>query len=138
MASSPRNVQPYFITPHNHKYLPSRLPRLIIRLIDQPNTPTPITKIDIITSSTQTQVAQLSKYGKLPGIHLRYRARQGTFYLPHLYESLKDTNTKFTGQLFLLLQDRRVPPWRPMLKKTRQTLLFANHPPPKHVPEPSL
>lgn len=46
--------------------------------------------------------------------------------------------TSFAGQLFLLLQNWRLPPWRPLLSKTRQAVLFTNHPPPEPLPKPGL
>ena len=43
-----------------------------------------------------------------------------------------------TGQLLLLLQNRRLPPRRSLFTQARQTLLLANHPPTQPVPKPSL
>ena len=57
-------------------------------------------------------------HGQLLSLHIRYRTRQ--------------------GQLLILLQDRRLPSRRPLLAKTRQTFLLANHTPTKSIPEPSI
>lgn len=40
------------------------------------------------------------------------------------------------GQLLVLLQDRRVPPRRPLFTQTCQALLLSNHPSPEPVSEP--
>ena len=46
--------------------------------------------------------------------------------------------TPSAGQLLLLLQNRRLPPWRSLFTKTCQALLLANHPSPEPIPEPRL
>lgn len=48
------------------------------------------------------------------------------------------SNNIFPGQLLLLLQNRCLPPRRPLFAQTRQTLLLANDPPPQPLPEPRL
>src|SRR3712207_8962788 len=53
-----------------------------------------------------------------PRLHLRNGARQ--------------------GQLLLLLQDRRLPPRRPLLAKARQTFILADDPPAQPVPKPGV
>jgi len=55
-------------------------------------------------------------HGQLPRLHLRNGARQ--------------------SQLLLLLQDRRVPPRRPLLAQTRQALVLADDPAAESLPEP--
>lgn len=48
------------------------------------------------------------------------------------------TDSSITGQLLLLLQNRRMPSRRPLLAQTCQALILANHPPPQLVPEPGI
>ncbi|KAL8786364.1 MAG: hypothetical protein Q9213_002861, partial [Squamulea squamosa] len=43
-----------------------------------------------------------------------------------------------TGQLLLLLQNRRLPTRRPLFAQTRQTLLQPDDPPAQPVPKPGL
>lgn len=59
-------------------------------------------------------------------------------YPTYLLKKVYLTNSSHTGQLLLLLQNRRLPPRRPLLTQTCQALLLANDPHAQPVPKPSL